>query len=152
MRVLRLLVPIAGSLALLTGCGGSSNRRLSYSAFSSAADAICKGAGVQSAAAGSLTATASGANAEVLDKVIAAMRDGVTKLKALEGAPGLESARDTLVNDLDQQLSLGQAASNDARSGNQAGYVSAATEVAALSQQANVDGSRLGAPDCAKGA
>jgi hypothetical protein len=147
------LIPIVGLVALLAGCGSSSssNSQLSYSAFSNAAEAICKTAsGPAQAAISGVSATANAANAAKIDSAVKVVQAAVPKLTALSGPSSLESARDKFVSTTNQALALLQTAASNASSGNQAGYVSAITQVGPLLQQSNIEGSQLGAPNCAK--
>jgi hypothetical protein len=150
MRLIRLAIPIVGSLVLIAGCG-SSNSKLSYSAFSDAANALCKSGNAQVKASGSATSTANAANADTIDKVIKVANDTISKFKALSGPAALESARDVVVTDLGQTVTSAQAASSAARSGNQPAYDAAVKQLGSQDRQTNTDSSKLGAPDCTHG-
>jgi hypothetical protein len=150
MRRVALLLAVAGVTALLAGCG-SSNKSLSYSGFSNAADKICQTVTSQTKAAGQLTATPNAANAKIISKVVSAADSGIGKLKALKGPSALETARDAFVATVQQETNSANAMISAAKAGNESGYVSAAQQLNGIDQQSNLDGSKLGAPDCAKG-
>lgn len=148
MRKLLAGIMVVAAMAIISGCG-SSNSKLSYSAFSNAAGKICTGVNAQSKAAGSLTTTANAANAATLTKVISISNKALTKLKALQGPSALESARDTFAGDITAQTTLFQKAATAAKAGNQAEYVADAKSASAANQTTNTDASKLGAPSCA---
>jgi hypothetical protein len=151
MRTIRMAVLIAASIVVISGCG-SSNSKLSYSAFSNAASAICLSSGSQIKAAGNqATDTANAASASALSKALTLSQKAVSKLKALSGPSSLQSARDTLTTNLDSQNSAIQAAITAAKAGNHSAYISALKNVGALNRQSNTLGSKLGAAGCAKG-
>ncbi len=150
MRRFRLAIPLVGSLAVIAGCGGSSNSKLSYAAFSAAADKICSNANAQSKAAGSgVTAQATPANAAKIDKVVPIAQDALKKFQALKGPDSLQPATQATIDDLNQQIKAAQDASNAAKSGNQSAYIAALQQLQSLSQQSKVNGSKLGAKNCA---
>jgi hypothetical protein len=148
MPVARVAVLIAGSLAILTGCG-SSNSTLSYSAFSDAANKICIAADSQTKAAGHLSPAGTAADVSKLNKVASIVNDSVSKLNALKGPSALVATRDTYVADLKAVAAkLGDAASA-AKAGDQAGYKKTVLEVPSVTSKGKAEGSKLGAAKCA---
>lgn len=150
MRRFRLAIPLVGSLVVIAGCGGSSNSKLSYAAFSSAADKICSSANSQTKSIGAgVTDQATPANAAKIDKVVPIAQDALKKFEALKGPDSLQAAAQTTVDNLNQQIKAAQDASNAAKAGNQAAYDAALQQLQSLSQQSKVAGSKLGAKNCA---
>jgi hypothetical protein len=150
MRTIRIAMLVAGSVVLISGCG-SSNSKLSYSAFSDAAGKICTTAGSQIKAAGNgATQTANAASATALGKALSVSQKAISQLKALSGPGSLQSARDAFAANLSSQNSSIQSAITAAKSGNQSAYVAAIKSVAVADQQGNLLGSKLGAAGCAK--
>ena len=141
-----------GSLLFLSGCGGSSNSALSYSAFSTAANTICKSENAAAAKIGAgATGQASPANAAVIRKLIAAGDASAAKLKTLNGPAALNTARDTLVTAVDANAVLAKRAAAAAQAGHQSQYIALVKQLAATDGPSNADGSKLGAPACATG-
>ncbi len=151
MRRFRLVIPLLGSLVLIAGCGGSSNSKLSYAAFSAAADKICANANSQAKAFQGVTTQATAANAAKIDKIVPIAQDAVKKFQALKGPDSLQAAAQTAINDLNQEIKAAQDASNAAKAGDQAAYDAALQQLATTSQQSNADGSKLGAANCTHG-
>jgi hypothetical protein len=155
VKLIKMMVPLLGTMVALAGCGGSSNSSstysnsgLSYGAFSSAAQAICSAA--NTAAKGASASTqANAASAAGLAKTVTAAQDAVNKLKALSGGGPLSAARDTFVANVNQQVAAAKSAEADASSGNQSGYNTEVAQLQSLNGQGNADGSKLGAPACA---
>ena len=142
---------VAGSLLILSACGGSSNSKLSYSAFSTAANKICKAENAQSAAAGGgATAAATPANAAALKKVLAVSDKSLAKLKALSGPSALVAAKNTFVDDVTANSAIARKAITAATNRDQAAYTAAFKQLQATSSQTNADASKLGAPVCAQ--
>ncbi len=151
MRTFRLAMPLIASLVLIAGCGGSSNSKLSYAAFSAAADKICSSANSSAKSIGGVTSQATPANAPKIDKVINLANAAIKKFQALQGPPALESARDAVVSDLQAQVKTAQAASTAAKNSDQTTYTAALEQLQQQSQAANTLGSKLGAANCTHG-
>jgi excinuclease UvrABC ATPase subunit len=151
MRRFRLTIPLIGSLVVIAGCGGSSNSKLSYAAFSSAADKICSTANSAAKTNGQVTAQATPANAAKIDKVITLANDAIKKFQALSGPAALESVRDEVVANLQAEVKTAQAASTAAKSGDQTTYTAAIEQLAQQSQASNSIGAKLGASNCTHG-
>lgn len=151
MRIIRIAVLVAGSVVLISGCG-SSNSKLSYSAFSDAAGKICASTSAQIKAAGDqATSTANAASASALSKALSVSQTGVSKLKALSGPSSLQSARDAFDANVASQNAAIQSAITAAKAGDQSAYIAAVKSIKPLNQAANALGSKLGAPSCARG-
>ena len=156
MPTLRNLMAIAASLGILAGCGGASNTTLSYSAFSTAANAICKnfkaelkkaGTAEQAVVAvpGSLPSAV-----PIVTKLGTEIQDAVAKFNALSGPAALQSARDKLVSALDQFQTPIQNMISAARSDNTVAFNSAVTQLHAAGRSGGgqAASSELGAPAC----
>ena len=143
---------VTGSLLILSGCGGSSNSALSYSAFSTAANKICTAENAASASAsGGATNKATPANAAALKKVLKVSDKYIGQLKALSGPSALVAARNTFVSDVNANAAIATKAAAAAQSGNQQAYTAAVKQLVAGNGQTNDDASKLGAPVCAQG-
>lgn len=151
MRRFRLAIPLIGSLLVIAGCGGSSNSKLSYAAFSSAADKICSNANSAARANGRVSTQATPANAAKINKVIDLANNAIKKFQALQGPAALQSARDEVVSDLQAQVKTAQTASTAAKNGDQTTYDAALQQLAQQSTAANTLGSKLGAANCTHG-
>jgi hypothetical protein len=138
--------------AILAGCGGGSdNKTLSYSDFSSQANQICQDAEDQNKALGkTTTAAATPENGALVDKLVAIVQKQKDKLAGLKAPDQLKSSQDEFVSLADQQITIAKKASTAAKAKDQAGYVSAIKELQALSPKSNAAGSKLGAAACAK--
>lgn len=148
MRTLRDLMAIAASLGILAGCGGASNTTLSYSAFSTAANSICKNTEAAAKAVGH--ASSLSGEVPVFTKYATELQDAAAKLKALSGPAALESARDKVVSALDQLQTSLQNLISDARSDNQVAFQAAQARFQAPAG-AQAAASELGAPACSNG-
>ena len=148
MRTFFVGLLIAGSLALLSGCGGSSNSKLSYSAFSNAANKICTTANSQDKAVKGTSGTANAASAAGIGKVVTIDDKALSQLKALSGPGALETARDTFIAATKSSVVLAEKAEAAAKAGNQTDYVSAVKALAASDKASKPAANSLGAPAC----
>jgi hypothetical protein len=147
VRTLRNLMVIAASLGIVAGCGGTSNTTLSYSAFSTAANAICNNVGAEANALALATPLTSLSEARAkFTKLATDIQDAAAKLKALSGPAALESARDKLVSVIDQTLAIVQNMSN---AGSEAAFNSEISRLHAA-PNAHQASSELGAPACSE--
>jgi hypothetical protein len=150
MRAIQLGGALLASVALLTGCG-SSNSKLSYSAFSNAADKIC--ASTTSEIAGLRLNNIQQANSAAAGTLSKALADGdgaISKFKGLSGPSALQSDMSSYVGNYEQQAAVIRTMISAAKSGDQSAYVKGAQSLGALEAQRNAQGAQLGAPDCAK--
>jgi hypothetical protein len=149
MRAFSVGLLIAGSLAILSGCGGSSNSKLTSSAFSSAANKICSNANSQAKAVKGTSATANAASAAAIGKIVTIDDKALSQLKALSGPGALESARDRFIAETKSSAVLAEKAEAAAKAGNQTDYVSAVKALSASDQASKPAADRLDAPACA---
>jgi len=149
MRKFTVGLLIAGSLAILSGCGGSSNSKLSYSAFSNAANKICSTATKAGNAIQGGSSTANAASAAGIGKLVTITNKALSQLKALSGGSALEAARDRFVAEGNTSVVLAKKAEAAATAGNQTEYVAAVQALSATDPVSNAAGSQLGAPACA---
>jgi hypothetical protein len=141
---------VTGSLLILTGCGGSSNSSLSYSAFSNSANKICAQINKQTSAAGTeATNKATPANAAKIQKVLDLSNAAIAKLKALKGPSALNTAMTAFTGDVDHASGFASQAITAAKAGDQKAYIAAATKLSATNNATDTAGSGLGAPACA---
>ena len=153
MRKLGTLVPVIGVVVMLAGCGSSSssNSQLSYSAFSNAADTICKTATANGGSSlNGVSPTANATTGKAISSAVTAVEAAVPKLQALSGPSSLESVRDSFVSNTNKTITILKSAASAANSGDQTAFVAALQQAAPLVQTTNSEGSQLGAPNCAK--
>jgi hypothetical protein len=135
----------------VAGCGGGgsgSNKKLSYSDFSTQANDICKTANAKSAGA-KLTNDLK-ADAAVLDQQIPSVESALADFKKLNPPDELKADYDKFLSISDQQLASAKKARDAAKAGDQTGFVTALKAAAPLQAQSHAEGSKLGAAECAK--
>ena len=156
MTYFRVMAGSVLAALVLAGCGGGddegSNKALSYSEFSAAANEVCKEEGDKIDAT---TDTLTGDPAkdapiwgEIVDQVTAAN----ARFKELDPPEELQADFDRFNAAAEQQLGLAEDAKAAAESGDAAAY----KDIIKQAQQSNLDeeaklaGSKLGAEECAK--
>ena len=139
-----------GTMVILSACGGSSNSKLSYSAFSTAANKICASANAQAKTIekGS-SAKATAANAAIFAKLITINNKVLSSLNALSGPSALTADRDKYTALLKTDSDIAAQVEAAAKSGDQASYITEANKLGATSGESDALGSKLGAPACA---
>lgn len=142
---------VTGSLLILTGCGGSSNSSLSYSAFSNSANKICTQLNNDDTkqAGGGVSNKANAASAAAIQKILTASNGSIAKLKALNGPSALNTAMTTFVGKVESSSVFAKQAITAAKAGNQSAYVAAAKKLGAANDPTDTAASKLGAPACA---
>jgi hypothetical protein len=140
---------VTGSLLILTGCGGSSNSSLSYSAFSNAANKICTQLNNETKATAGASNKANAASAVAIQKVLTNSNGSIAKLKALNGPSALNTAMTTFVGKVESASVFAKQAITAAKAGNQSAYVAAARKLGATNDPTDTAASKLGAPACA---
>jgi hypothetical protein len=141
---------VTGSLLILTGCGGSSNSSLSYSAFSNSANKICTQLNNDTKqAGGGVSNKANAASAAAIQKILTASNGSIAKLKALNGPSALNTAMTTFVGKVESSSVFAKQAITAAKAGNQSAYVAAAKKLGAANDPTDTAASKLGAPACA---
>jgi hypothetical protein len=147
------LLGVATSAAIaLAGCGGDSNKQLSYSDFSKKADEICKEQRLKTVSIDAKISGRAKADAHVFDQVISVAKDQRTKFEALKPPDELQADFDKFNAITDQSIGLLDKAAKTAQSGNQAGYQQVLTEIrrSLLGRQRDFEASKLGAIECTK--
>jgi hypothetical protein len=144
------MVVAAAAVLGATGCGGGSdsNKTLSYSDFSNKANEICKTSNEKSAGA-KLTGDPK-ADAAVFDKLIPQVESGIADFKKLNPPDELKPDFDKFLSISDQQLANAKKAQAAAKAGDRAGYIQILKATQPLQAQGNIEGSKLGAAECAK--
>jgi hypothetical protein len=140
---------VTGSLLILSGCGGSSNSALSYSAYSNAANKICTQLNNETKSAGSASNKADAASAAAIQKILTNSNASIAKLKALNGPSALNTAMTTFVGKVEAASAFAKQAVTAAKAGNQSAYVAAAKQLGATNDPTDTAASKLGAPACA---
>jgi hypothetical protein len=144
---------VVAAIAVLgvAGCGGgSSNKTLSYSDFGKQANEICKTVTVKTKATGSKLTGKVATDAPVYDELIPEVQKGRDDLAKLKPPDELKSHLDTFLSITDQQIANAKKAQTAAKGGDQAGYIAIIKATRPLQAQSNIEGSKLGAADCAK--
>jgi hypothetical protein len=148
----RIITASAVVTLALAGCGGGgdSNKKLSYSAFSSKANDICQKAEDDNKALGkTTTAEATPENGELIGKLVGFVEKQRDDLEDLNAPDQLEAAQEEFIKLTNQQIDIAKEAQTAANAKDQQGYENAITRLQALSSQANAAGEQLGAPACA---
>lgn len=144
-----LKVVAAVAVLGVAGCGGgSSNKTLSYSDFSKQANDICKSSNDKSKGF-NLTGNAK-TDAPLFDKVIPQVESARADFAKLKPPSELKSDFDQFLSVSDQQLANAKKAQTAAKAGDQAGYIAILRATAPLQKQSHIEGSKLGAAECAK--
>jgi hypothetical protein len=147
----RLIFASAVLTIAIAGCGGGSNKALSYSAFGKKADKICQDAENENKALGKTTTSeATPENGALIGKLVDIVQKQRDKIDGLNAPDQLKQPKDDFVSVTDQQIELAKKAGDAANAKDQPGYESAIKELQALSPKGNAAGSKLGAPACAK--
>jgi hypothetical protein len=134
----------------VAGCGGSSNKALSYSDFSTKANDICKSVSSKTDSIGSKLTGEAASDAPVYDKLIPAVQQGRDDLAKLKPPEQLKADLNSFLSITDQQIANAKKAQAAAKAGDQSGYIAIVKATQPLQKQSNVEGSKLGAADCAK--
>jgi hypothetical protein len=133
----------------VAGCGGgSSNKALSYSDFSKQANDICKTSNAKSKGL-NLTGNPK-ADAALFDQVIPQVESARADFAKLKPPAELKADFDKFLSISDQQLANAKKAQTAAKAGDQAGFIAILKATQPLSQQSKLEGSKLGAAECAK--
>jgi hypothetical protein len=140
---------VTGSLLILTGCGGSSNSALSYSAFSNSANKICTQLNNETKSSASASNKADAASAAAIQKILTNSNASIAKLKALNGPSALNASMTTFVGKVEAASVFAKQAVTAAKAGNQSAYVAAAKKLGATNDPTDTAASKLGAPACA---
>jgi hypothetical protein len=140
---------VTGSLLILTGCGGSSNSSLSYSAFSNAANKICTQLNNETKSSASASNKADATSAAAIQKILTNSNASIAKLKALNGPSALNASMTTFVGKVEAASEFAKQAVTAAKAGNQSAYVAAAKKLGATNDPTDTAASKLGAPACA---
>jgi hypothetical protein len=146
-----LKVVAAVAVLGVAGCGGgSSNKTLSYSDFSKQANAICKTSNDKSKAVSAKITGNVKTDAPVFAQLIPEIQTARDDFAKLKPPTELKSDFDQFLSITDQQIANAKKAQTAAKAGDQAGYIAIIKATQPLSQQSKVEGSKLGAAECAK--
>lgn len=134
----------------VAGCGGSSNKSLSYSDFGTKANDVCKSETVKiDAVSHKLTGKAT-TDAPVYDQLIPLLQAASDKFKALKPPDALKPDFDKFNANTGQQVTIAKEAQTAAKTGNDAAYRAVLLQLKPLGTENKLTGSKLGAADCAK--
>jgi hypothetical protein len=147
-----LKVVAAVAVLGVAGCGGDddSNKTLSYSDFSNQANEICKDSNEKSAPLDSKFTGKATEDAALFDELIPQIEEARDEFAKLEPPEELKATFDGFLATTDQQIANAKKAQAAAKAGDQAGYVAIIKATQPLSEQSKVQGSQLGAAECAK--
>lgn len=135
----------------VAGCGGGdSNKALSYSDFSKQANEICKNVNTKTDPIGAKLTGQAATDAPVFSQLIPEIQKGRDDLGKLKPPDELKATVDSFLSTTDQQIANAKKAEAAAKAGDQAGYVALIKATQPLSAQSKVEGSKLGAAECAK--
>jgi hypothetical protein len=135
----------------VAGCGGgSSNKALSYSDFSKKADAICASNQAEITATGAKLTGKASTDAPAFDQVIPKVQKARDEFGKLKPPDQLKATFDSFLSITDQQIAGTKEAQAAAKTGNDAAYQTVLRKLAPLAKQSKAEGSKLGAPACAK--
>jgi hypothetical protein len=144
------LTAVGLTACALAGCGGSSNKTLSYSGFGKAANKVCKQATADvNAVSNKLTGKAS-QDAAVYDKLIPKLKAAHDKFAALKPPKALKADFVKFNTLTGAQTTVAAKAQKLAKAGNQSGYVALLQSLNANGKATDLEASKLGAADCTK--
>jgi hypothetical protein len=150
MQKKRLIAITAACASIaVAGCGGSSNKALSYSDFSKQADNICKTQNVKIKATSSKLTGDPATDVPVWGTLIPQLQAAGDKIKTLKPPDQLKATFDQFNSLTDQQIAAAKKSEAAAKAGNKAAYIATINAAKPLGQQSNLAGSKLGAADCA---
>lgn len=151
MKKTGLAAVAALAAVAVAGCGGGSdsNKTLSYSDFTKQAEQICKDNDTKVAAVGKLTGSVQ-TDAPLFPKLLPIIKSGQDDFKKLKPPAQLQADFDKFNSIGDQQYANAQKALVALKAGDQNGYIAVIKQTQGLSQQSKIEGSKLGAPSCAK--
>jgi hypothetical protein len=134
----------------VAGCGGSSNKALSYSDFGTKASEICKSENAKiKPVSAKLTGKAS-TDAPVYDELIPKLQAARDKIGGLKAPDQLKPSFTTFLSLTDQQIAKAKESQTAAKTGDDAAYIAVVKSIQPLSQQSNAAASKMGAAECAK--
>src|SRR3954451_9288260 len=146
-----LTAAVAAAALAVAGCGGGDdNKTLSYSDFSQQANDICKKANTDNADLQSKFTGKAATDAPLYDQLIPAIQSARDDFAELKPPEELKADFDKFLSLTDQQIANAKKAQAQAKAGDQAGYIATIKATQPISQQSNLEGSKLGAADCAK--
>jgi hypothetical protein len=136
----------------VAGCGGDddSNKALSYSDFSKQANEICQKVNDKTDPIGAKLTGKVETDAPVFAELIPEIQKGRDEFADLKPPEELKPTVDSFLAITDQQISQAKKAEAAAKAGDQAEYISIVKATQPLSARSKVEGSKLGAAECAK--
>jgi hypothetical protein len=145
-----LKVVAAVAVLGVAGCGGDSNKALSYSDFGKKADEVCKTANATIKPIGSKLTGKASTDAPTYDQLIPELQTARDNFSKLKPPSELKANYDNFLSITDQQIAKAKEAQAAAKKGDQAGYIGIIKSTQSLGQQSNLEASKLGAAECAK--
>ncbi|MEA2167396.1 MAG: hypothetical protein QOF76_696 [Solirubrobacteraceae bacterium] len=146
-----ILAALAAATIGVVGCGGGdSNKALSYSGFATAANKVCSDA---TSSTDKIAAKLNGKatnDAPVYDDLIPALQSATDKFKKLKPPAALKVDADKFAGLVESEVTAAKAAQTAAKTGDDAAYQTAAKAIGPIAKEANLEGSKLGAAECAK--
>jgi hypothetical protein len=151
MQKNRFIVVAAACAAIgVAGCGGSSNKALSYSDFSKKANEICKTENVKIKATSAKLTGVPANDAPIWTTLVPQLQAASDKIAALKPPDQLKATFDEFNSINDQQIAGAKKAEAAAKAGDQATYIAAVKAGKPLGQQSDLAASKLGAIECTK--
>ena len=144
------VVAVVAALGV-AGCGGDdSNKALSYSDFSKQANEICGDVNAKTEPISAKITGRVATDAPLFADLIPEIQKGRDDFAKLKAPDELKATADSFLSITDQQIANAKKAETAAKAGDQAGYIAVIKATQPLSQQSKVEGSKLGAEECAK--
>ena len=145
------MAALAAAALAAAGCGGGDdNKTLSYSDFSKQANDICKQANDKNAGLNQKFTGKVETDAPLFDQLIPAIESARSDFGDLKPHDELKADYDKFLSITDQQIANAKKAQSQAKAGDQAGYIATLKATQPLQEQSNIEGSKLGAAECAK--
>lgn len=132
----------------VAGCGGSSNKSSSYSAFVAKANAVCKAANKSIKPLSSKLTGDPQHDASLIEQLIPKQKAATASFKALNPPSELKSDFDKFNTLTEAQVTATIAAQKAAKTGDKAAYVASLKAIPPIGKKTDLEASKLGAAAC----
>jgi hypothetical protein len=149
MRIATLAATALAACAF-AGCGGSSNKTLSYSGFGKAANKVCKSATASINAVSNKLTGKVGPDAAVYDDLVPKLQAAHDKFAKLKPPKALKADFVKFNALTEAQVTVAKKAQTAAKGGDQAGYIAILKSLNTQGAATDLEASKLGAADCTK--
>jgi hypothetical protein len=151
--MIRKQLTVVAALAALgvAGCGGDdSNKALSYGDFSKEANKVCQEENAKIEPVSNKIQGQASSDAAVFDELIPKLEAANDRFAELNPPEELKATFDSFNTTTEQQIEQAKKAQAAAKAGDQDGYIAVIRETQPLAEQSKLEGSKLGAAECAK--